>query len=107
MALCDRCGEEIAVANDLDQAGDIDHRRRVVMVAGVPRRLAPKQWRLFVLLFSNRGNVVDSDWAYDALYGAVRNPPRPLVIRAHIGHLRRALEGSRYQSSAISAWVMS
>jgi hypothetical protein len=44
LALCERCGEEIAVANDLDRAGDIHRDRRVVKVA-VARRLAPKPRR--------------------------------------------------------------
>jgi hypothetical protein len=30
-ALCEQCGEEITVADDLDGAGDIDRDRRVVM----------------------------------------------------------------------------
>ena len=34
MALFDRCGGKIAVANDLDRAEDIDRRRHGVMVAG-------------------------------------------------------------------------
>jgi hypothetical protein len=34
VALCERCGEEIAVANDLNLAGDVDRRRHLVMVAG-------------------------------------------------------------------------
>ena len=42
--LCDRCGEEIALANDLDQAGDIDARRHLILVAGKPRRLTPNFW---------------------------------------------------------------
>src|ERR1700739_444626 len=42
--LCDRCGEEIALANDLDQAGDIDRRRHLILVAGKPRRLPPNFW---------------------------------------------------------------
>jgi hypothetical protein len=32
VALCERCGEKIAVANDLDRAGDVDRRRHLVMV---------------------------------------------------------------------------
>jgi phage terminase large subunit-like protein len=38
VALCKRCGEEIALANDLDRSGDIDPRRHRVMVAGKPPR---------------------------------------------------------------------
>lgn len=67
------------------------------MVAGVTRRLMPKHWRLFVLLFINRGDVVLSDRAYDALYRGVRNPPPPRIIGSHISHLRRTLGGSRYE----------
>ena len=96
MALCERCGEEIAVANDLDGAGDIRRDRRAVMVAGGSRRLSPTHWRLFVLLYRCRGDAVHCDHAYDVPYHGVRNPPTPRVIRAHISHLQRALEGSRY-----------
>jgi len=39
VALCKRCDEEIALANDLERAEDIDRRRHLVMVAGKPRRL--------------------------------------------------------------------
>jgi hypothetical protein len=39
VVLCDRFGEETTLANDLDKAGDIDRRRRIVTVAGAPRRL--------------------------------------------------------------------
>jgi hypothetical protein len=41
VALCGCCGEEIALANDIDHAGDIDRRRHRVMVAGKPRSLTP------------------------------------------------------------------
>jgi DNA-binding response OmpR family regulator len=97
MTLCDRCGEEIAVANELDRAGDIHRDRRVVMVAGSGRRLAPKHWRLSVLLYVSRDQIILPDRAYDELYRGVRNPPPSRVIRAHVGHLRRALGGSRYE----------
>ena len=55
MALCERCGEEIAVANELDRAGYIDRPRRTVLVDRKPRRLTEMHWRLFVLLCSRRG----------------------------------------------------
>ena len=32
MALCDRCGEEITLGNDLDRSTDIDRHRHWVMV---------------------------------------------------------------------------
>jgi hypothetical protein len=32
------------------------------------------------------------DRAYGELFRGVRNPPRPLIIRAHIGAPRRAIE---------------
>jgi hypothetical protein len=38
---------EIALANDMDRAGDIDRRRQVVMVVGKPRRLTATHSRLF------------------------------------------------------------
>jgi hypothetical protein len=37
--------------NDLYQAGDIDRRRHLVLVAGKLRRLTPNFWRLFTLLY--------------------------------------------------------
>jgi hypothetical protein len=55
VALCKRCGEEIAVANELDRAGYIDRPRRTVFVDRKPRRLTEMHWRLFVLLCSRRG----------------------------------------------------
>jgi len=45
LALCDRYGEEIARANDLDRAGDVDRRRHLVMVAGKPRSPTATQCR--------------------------------------------------------------
>jgi DNA-binding response OmpR family regulator len=84
VALCDRCGEEIAVANDLDRAGDVDRRRHVLMVAGQPRRLTATHWRIFVLLYGCRGDVVYTDRIHAELYPEVRT-------------LRRVLDGSRYR----------
>jgi hypothetical protein len=55
VALCDRCGEKIALANDLDQSSDIDRRRHRVMVAGKPRSLTATHWQIFVLLYRHRG----------------------------------------------------
>ena len=69
LPLCDRCGEEIALANDLDKAGDIDRRRHLVLVAGKPRRLTPNFWRLFTLLYGHRGDVVDNDLICAELFG--------------------------------------
>jgi DNA-binding response OmpR family regulator len=68
LPLCDRCGEEIALANDLGQAGDIDRRRHVVLVAGKPCRLAPALWRLFTVLYRHRSDVVDNDQLRAELY---------------------------------------
>jgi hypothetical protein len=45
LALCDRYGEEIARANDLDRAGDVDRPRYLVMVAGKPRSPTATQCR--------------------------------------------------------------
>jgi hypothetical protein len=61
VALCGRCGEEIALANDLDQAGDVDRRGHLVMVAGKPRPLTATHWQIFMLLYRHRGDVVYSD----------------------------------------------
>ena len=80
---CGRCGEEIALANDLDSEPDIDRDRRILFVEGEPRQWTPALWRLFRLLYRWRGNVV----------------PRVRVDnqRQNLSMLRRLLAGSRYQ----------
>jgi DNA-binding response OmpR family regulator len=97
LPLCDRCGEEIALANDLDQAGDIDRRRHLVLVAGKPRRLTPNFWRLFTLLYRHRGDVVDNDRIQAELYGDIEQPIAANVARENVRRLRKALSGSRYE----------
>jgi hypothetical protein len=61
VALCERCGEEIAIANDLDLAGDVDRRRHLLMVAGSRRSLSATHWQIFMLLYRHRGDVVYND----------------------------------------------
>jgi hypothetical protein len=51
VALCERCGEEIAVANDLDLVGDVDRRRDLVTIAGKPRPLTATHCQIFMLLY--------------------------------------------------------
>ena len=98
MPLCDRCGEEIALANDLDQAGDIDRRRHLVLVAGKPRRLTPNFWRLFTLLHRHRGDVVDNDRIQAELYDdAMEQPLAANAVRENVRRLRKVLAGSRYE----------
>jgi DNA-binding response OmpR family regulator len=58
LALCERYGEENAVANDLDPAGDIDRRRHLVTVAGKPRSLTATRWLIFMLLYRHGGDVL-------------------------------------------------
>jgi hypothetical protein len=38
VALCERCGEEIVVANDLDRAGDVDPPGSQIVPAGKQER---------------------------------------------------------------------
>jgi DNA-binding response OmpR family regulator len=97
LPLCDRCGEEIALGNDLDQARDIDRRRHVVSVAGKPRRLTPTFWRLFTLLYAHRGDVVDYDWLHAELYRDVDRPMACNVVRENVRRLRKVLAGSSYE----------
>jgi hypothetical protein len=80
---CRRCGEEIALANDLDSEPDIDRDRRIIFVEGEPRQWTPALWQLFRLLYRWRGNVV----------------PRVRVDnqRQNLRMLRKLLAGSRYQ----------
>jgi hypothetical protein len=61
-------------ANDLDQAGDIDRRRHLILVAGKPRRLTPKFWWLFNLPYRHRGDVVDNDRIQTELYDEMEQP---------------------------------
>jgi DNA-binding response OmpR family regulator len=96
LPFCDRCGEEIALANDLDQAGDIDRRRHLVLVAGKPRRLTPNFWRLFTLLYRHRGDVVDNDRIQAELYDETEQPLAANAVRENVRRLRKALAGSRY-----------
>jgi DNA-binding response OmpR family regulator len=96
LPLCDRCGDEIALANDLDQAGDIDRRRHLVLVAGEPRRLTPNFWRLFILLYGHRGDVVDNDRIQAELYDETEQPLAANAVRENVRRLRKALAGSRY-----------
>ena len=97
MPLCDRCGEEITLANDLDQAWDIDRRRHLVLVAGKPRRLPPNFWRLFTFLYQHRGDVVDDDRIRAELYNAMEQPVAANAVRENVRRLRKALAGSRYE----------
>jgi hypothetical protein len=96
VALCERCGEEIAVANDLDLAGDVDRRRHLVMVAGKPRSLTATDWQIFMLLYRHRGDVVYNE-RIDAELSEGRDRPSAELIREHMRQLRKVLAGSRYQ----------
>jgi DNA-binding response OmpR family regulator len=97
LPVCDRCGEEIALANDLDQAGDIDRRRHLVLVAGKPCRLAPTLWRLFTVLYRHRSDVVDNDRLREELYRNLDQPMVAKVVKENVRRLRRLLAGSRYE----------
>jgi DNA-binding response OmpR family regulator len=96
VALCDRCGEEIALANALDQAGDIDRRRHRVMVAGKPRSLTATHWRIFMLLYRHRGDVVYNDRIHAELSES-RDRLSAELIREQMRQLRKVLAGSKYQ----------
>lgn len=97
MALCERCGEAIAAANDLDRAGDVDRHRRVVIVAGKPCRLRPEHWQVFALLYGQRGRVVGSDRIHAELYYGLPEPPGSKIILAHVSRLQKVLARSRYR----------
>jgi len=96
VALCKRCGEEIALANDLGRDGDIDRRRHRVMVGGEPRSLTATHWQIFALLYQHRGDVVSIDRIHVAL-SKKGDHPSAEPIREHMRQLRRVLAGSRYQ----------
>jgi DNA-binding response OmpR family regulator len=97
LPLCDRCREEIALANDLDQARDIDRQRHVLLVAGKPRRLTPSFWRLFTLLYRHRGDVIENDRLYAELYGDMEQPMAAYAVRETVRRLRKVLAGSWYE----------
>jgi DNA-binding response OmpR family regulator len=96
VALGDRCGEEITLANDLDRAGDIDRRRHRVIVAGKPRSLTATHWQIFALLYQHRGDVVSSD-RIQAELSEGSDQPSTHLITEHMRQLRKVLAGSRYQ----------
>jgi DNA-binding response OmpR family regulator len=96
VALCERCGEEIAIANDLDLAGDVDRRRHLIMVAGSRRSLSATHWQIFMLLYRHRGDVVYNDRIHAELSEG-RDRPSAELIREHMRQLRKVLAGSRYQ----------
>jgi DNA-binding response OmpR family regulator len=80
-----------------DQAGDIDRRRHTVLVAGKPRRLTPRFWRLFPLLYAHRGDVVDNDRLLAELYRDMELPMAPNAIRQNVRRLRKVPAGSRFE----------
>jgi DNA-binding response OmpR family regulator len=96
VALCERCGEEIALANDLDRSSDIDRRRHRVMVAGKPRSLTATHWRIFMLLYRPRGHVVANDRIHAELSES-RDRLSTHLITEHMRQLRKVLAGSKYQ----------
>jgi DNA-binding response OmpR family regulator len=96
VALCDRSGEEIALANDLAQSSDIDRRRHRITVAGKPRSLTATHWQIFVLLYRHRGDVVSYDRIHVELFKG-RDWSSAEPFREHMRQLRKALAGSRYQ----------
>jgi len=81
---CRRCGEEIELADDLDGQPDVDRHRHVIFAAGEPRQLTPTFWRLFMLLYRDRGTVVSSATVLSRQ-------------RENLRLLRKLLVGSRYQ----------
>jgi DNA-binding response OmpR family regulator len=89
------CGGKIALANDLDQAGDL--RRHLVLIAGKPRRVTPNFWRLFTFLYRHRGDVVDNDRIRAELYDETEQPLAANAVRENVRRLRKALAGSRYE----------
>ena len=64
-----------------------------------PRRLTPAFWRLFTLLYRNRGDVVDNDRICAELYGEVDQPLPANAAREHVRRLRRALAGGTRSST--------
>jgi DNA-binding response OmpR family regulator len=96
VALCERCGEEIAVANDLDLAGDVDRRRHLVMVAGSRRSLTATHWQIFhAALPAPRGCRLQRSHSRRTLRGP--GSPERGANREHMRQLRKVLAGSRYQ----------
>jgi hypothetical protein len=57
VALCERCGEEIAGAKRSRPGRHVDRRRHLVMVAGRRRSLTVTHWQIFMLLYRHRGDV--------------------------------------------------
>ena len=93
VALCERCGEEITVANDLDLAGDVDRRRHQVMVAGKPRPQPIGRYSCC----STGTAAMSSCTTIASTPNSPRDRPSAELIREHMRQLRKVLAGSRYQ----------
>ena len=61
------------------------------------RRLTPNFWRLFTLLYRNRGDVVDNHRIQAELYDETEQPLAANAVRENVRRLRKALAGSRYE----------
>ena len=83
MALCERCGEEITVANDLDLADDVDRRGHLVMVAGSPPLADRNPLADIHAALPDRGDVVYNDSIYAELSEG-RDRPSAALIREHM-----------------------
>jgi DNA-binding response OmpR family regulator len=66
------------------------------MADGTPRSLTATHWRIFMLLYRHRGDVVFND-RIQAARSKGRDRPSGELIREHVRQLRKVLAGSRYQ----------
>ena len=105
MVLCERCGEKIAVANDLDLAGVVNRRRHLIMVAGSRRSLTATHWQIFMLLYRHRGDVVYNDSIHAELSEG-RDRPSAKSIRNTCGSYARPSPDRGIKSSIIEASAM-
>jgi DNA-binding response OmpR family regulator len=69
-----------------------------VRVAGKSRRLTPKLWPLFTLLYRHRGDVVDNDRICAELYEEAEQPVPVTAVRENVRRLRKALARPRYEA---------
>lgn len=90
MALCERCREDIARANQFDQDPRIDRRHIAVIAGSEYRRLSAVEWGIFGALYSTRGRVVMSDDIAVAVQIAEN-------VRENIRRLRLKLAGTGFE----------
>ena len=92
LAVCDRCAEGIALANEMDRAGDIDGRRPVGAIASKRSRPTPTFCGLFTLSTPTGARCVPHRTGSCGAEQPIGN-----VIRDNMRGLQKVPAASRYE----------